>query len=386
MPPFLAGPGQGLPLPQNLYPSQLFNAPPDQPSNTLALAPGQELPIPAGDWYLSLGQFCTLEFQDPVTGIFEQAVAPGWTSGLIHVTSDGFNLRVANRTACPVSASVQTYGSAYVQGTTTITPTPGTSTWLPIVGGQLAVSTLSTLTAGAGYGVPPLVLIPPPPPAAANANGVGGIQARAYATITSGTVSTVSMIHPGAGYPAGFIATLVPNPTDPNLVSGITNATVSFTLVGSGSLTGALCTNPGVALGNNPCVTLTVGGAGTNASLVCNILQTFITVSVTGAGGGYATPWLISAGGGPFSGTITNTPEFTGLAFRPRPLQPVQMTGIAGAGSSTLTGIVTDSGLFMSNPSLLQIGFVNTVAAPTLATLAAVTGGKPDWVFLQPAP
>src|SRR5208337_86148 len=98
MPVPLAGPGQGLPFPQNLYPSELLNAPYDPSSNRQALAPGNSIVLPAGDGYIS---------------------------------------RIANLTGCPVSASVTSYGSAYVQSTTSITVAGGTSTWLPIVGGQL---------------------------------------------------------------------------------------------------------------------------------------------------------------------------------------------------------------------------------------------------------
>ena len=55
MPTPLSGPGVGLPIPQNLYPSELSNAPYDYGTNQLALAPGQQIPLPAGPWYISCG-------------------------------------------------------------------------------------------------------------------------------------------------------------------------------------------------------------------------------------------------------------------------------------------------------------------------------------------
>ena len=39
----LSGPGIGLPLPQNLYPSYLQNAPIDTPTNKVALAAGDAI-------------------------------------------------------------------------------------------------------------------------------------------------------------------------------------------------------------------------------------------------------------------------------------------------------------------------------------------------------
>ena len=58
----ISGPGVGLPYPQNLYPSELQNAPQDASSNRLALAPGDSFVLPAGDWYISLGMYNVLQY------------------------------------------------------------------------------------------------------------------------------------------------------------------------------------------------------------------------------------------------------------------------------------------------------------------------------------
>src|SRR5208282_1128264 len=389
MPVPLAGPGQGLPFPQNLYPSELLNAPYDPSSNRQALAPGNSIVLPAGDWYISLGQYCVLQYLDPVTGIWTMATAPGWTSGNLLITADGFTSRIANLTGCPVSASVTSYGSAYVQSTTSITVAGGTSTWLPIVGGQLAV--LSITAAGAGYGVAPLVFIPPAPPAQTNANGVGGIQASAYAVIASGTVSAITFTNPGAGYPVAPIGLIVPSPFDPNLSTGITAATVTFSLVGSGSITGALCTNNGVALANPANVTLTVAGAGTNATIVPNVMQTILTCSTTGNGTGWGTvaAAITTVGGSASVGTITNSPEFNNIAFRPRPAQ-IQVT-LTGAGTiAAQVGTIYDGGLFLNKPNavLLPSQFAGG-PTPGLGSIVGPTitftmGGANDLVIIQP--
>ena len=89
----IAGPGLGLPLPQNLYPTQLNNAPPDVSTNRIALAPGDTLPIPAGDWFVNLGQYCVFQFLDPVTNIWNMGPNAAWQGGHQFVVSDGFNVR-----------------------------------------------------------------------------------------------------------------------------------------------------------------------------------------------------------------------------------------------------------------------------------------------------
>ena len=389
----IAGPGLGLPLPQNLYPTQLNNAPPDVSTNRIALAPGDTLPIPAGDWFVNLGQYCVFQFLDPVTNIWAMGPNAAWQGGHQFVVSDGFNVRVANLLGCPLTASVTSYGSSYVQATTTITATPGNSTWVPIVGGQL---TPTIISAGAGYGVAPEIFIPAPAPAANNANGVGGIQASAWANISSGTLtlaSGVSMTNPGAGYSSSFTIALLPSPTDPNLSTGITMATVVFSVTGSGSLTGALCTNPGAPLSNPNQFTLTVAGAGTQATVVGNVLQTVTAASVTGAGSGYGTvsALLTTVGGVPAAGTITNSPEYLGLAWRPRPANiALAVTAAANGTLATQVGTIYDGGLFLTNSAPATVFATTPTTATTVAvvgaTLSMTMGSRPDIVTLQPAP
>lgn len=388
----ISGPGLGLPLPQGLYPFALNNAPVTAPGNRVALAAGDTLPVPAGDWLIQLGSYCVLQYLDPVNNIWTMGPAAAWNGAVQFVISDGFNVRVANLLGCPLTASVTAYGSGYVQATTTITATPGNSTWVPIVGGQL---TPTVISAGAGYGVAPEIFIPAPPSAANNSNGVGGIPASAFATLSSGTVvlaTGVSMNNPGAGYASPFTIALQPSPTDPNLSTGITLATVVFSVTGSGSITGALCTNPGAPLSNPNQFTLTPAGAGTNATLVGNVLQTITAASVTGAGSGYGTVGavLATSGGVPAAGTITNSPEYNGMAWRPRQAQ-VGLT-VTGAGGTigTQVGTIYDGGLFLTNAAPAYVLGLQPLAgaAPTIvgATISLTMGSRPDIVTLQPAP
>src|SRR5215472_3153563 len=378
MPAFLSGPGVGLPPPQNLYPTNLFNAPQDFGSNKISLNSGDAIVITAGDWYITGGQYCVPQYLDPITGVWQLMSTCAWEGGLKHISSDGFNFRIANLTSCVVSASITAYGANYTQATTQITPNIGTSTWLPIIGGQL---TGSVSAAGAGYGVPPLILIPPPPSAAGNPNGVGGIQASAIANMPAGTVTGLSFTNPGAGYPSPMTLTLLPSPFDPNINSGnITLGTVVLTPQGAGSLCGVLCTNSGgfIPSAQIASLTLTVSGAGTGASVAPNVMTSLVSSSISGSGGGSGTNYFTTGGGAPTPGTITNSPEFLFLAFRPRPAQGNYPSLAAGAVAN-----IIDGGLFMSaiNVSIQSSGVLGT--APTLVN---VLGGRSDIINIQPAP
>jgi len=393
MPAGLSGPGIGLPFPQNLYPSELQNAPQDASSNQLGLAPGDSFVIPAGEWYISLGMYCVLQFLDPVTNAWYIASGSALNRGMQMVSSDGFTTRIANLTGCVVSASVVNGGTNYVQATTTITAigagfTGAVPTLAPIVGGALKISG-GTLTAnGAGYGVPPIVMIPPPPPANVNANGVGGIQASAIALISSGTVSSISMINQGAGYPSAPTAVIVPSPFDPNLSTGITNATVTFTLGSSGVIMGAVVTNNGSPLPNGSLgsVTLSIGGAGSSGSLTANVLQTVVSGTLSSAGTGYGTGGVAftTFGGTPVTG-IGNSPANELIAWLPR---QANVAVTASSLSVAAPATVYDGGLFQSAPSIAAGTGLTTGGTPptTIAGLTAVMGSAYDIVVIQPTP
>jgi hypothetical protein len=381
----LNGPGVGLGYPQNYYPSELQNAPQDPSSNRMALAPGDSFVIQAGDWIVSTGMYCVLQFLDPVTNTWVTPSGAAWTRGMQLVSADGFNVRVANLTGTVISASVINGGTGYVQATTTITAigafVGAAPTLLPIVGGAVGLTgtfTVDVPTKGAGYGVAPIVMIPPPPPAVSNANGVGGIAATAIAVISGGTISSISITNPGAGYPTAPPCVVVPSPFDPNLSVGITNATVSLSLTSAGVIMGALVTNNGSPLPNGSLgsVTLTIGGAGTSGSLTANVLQTAVSGSVTGAGTGFSGIGAVeTVGGTPLAGSITNGPDANFLAFMPRPAN-------IGATLGSLSNIaIYDGGLFESAPTFSQ-GSAGTVAA----TVAVVMGSRPDIVVIQPGP
>jgi hypothetical protein len=382
----LSGPGVGLQLPQYLYPSELFQAPPDASTNRVCLGPGQEIPVQRGDWLISLGKYLILEFKDPVTGQWFPAPGAGWNHGHNLVSSDGFSVRIANRLGCPVTATVQAFGSGYVQATTFVTQTPGNGTWVPIVGGQLTLVGGTVTAPGAGYGVAPIVLIPAPPGPSNNPNGIGGVQASGFASITNGTISSFSFTNPGAGYPVAPIATVLPNPTDPNILVGITNGTITFSLTGSGSITGAFNTNPGAPLANPNQCSLVITGAGSGGSLLANVLQTVTSASVSGAGVGSAagaTALLTTVGGVPPAGSIANGPDSLGLSWLPRPAQ-IGLTTTAGT-ITTQLGTIYDGGLFLTNSAPATVIVENATGSITSnPTLVMTMGSRPDIATLQP--
>lgn len=396
----ISGPGIGLSFPQNYYPSELQGAAQDASSNRQALAPGESFVVPAGVFLISLGGYLVLQYLDPVTNAWAMGSGAAFTRGMQYVKSDGYNVRIANLTGCVVGAVIVNAGSAYVQATTTIVASGAgfqtgvaVPTFLPVVGGALGVNgtfTLAVPTVGAGYGVAPIIMIPPPPPAANNANGVGGIQATAYAVLgASGSITAISLTNPGAGYPSAPAVTVVPSPFDPNLSSGITAASVSFSLTASGSITGVICTNNGGPLINGSLanVTLTLAGAGSSGSISAIVMQTIVSGSVSGAGVGYGTAefGISTIGGVPATGAISANPDGLRLAWQPRPAQ----LGLTGANTSVSVGsgaVVYDGGLFLGTPTLLVAPSSGAAAPSTVATLAVVLGSRPDVATIQAAP
>jgi hypothetical protein len=349
MPSPLSGPGLGLLLPQNLYPSELVNAPYDYGTNHLVLNAGDQIPVPAGNWYISLGMYLFAEYLDPVNNQWTWVASGTWQPGApFYVKSDGFNWRISNRLACPVGGVVLSGGASQVQATATCVPSTGNSTWVPIIGGALTALSVSG-GFGAGYGVPPLVIIPAPPPGANNPNGVGGRQASAYAVISGGSVSTVSMVDQGAGYPSQFTVTLLPNPTDPNINTGITLSQWQFSTVFAGSVTGVICTNPGNPIATPAQLSLTIAGSGTPGTVapVMLITATAVSVSVGGAGFGLAGNVMGMFAGGDYpQGSITASPENLRVFARPRPGNiKLAVTGTNGS-IAAQSGAIIDGGLF----------------------------------------
>ncbi len=380
----ISGFGMTCPPPGYLYPSQLLNAPNDIASNLQTFAPGDALYIPAqsNDYLFDLGLYLDLEFLDAVTGIWRVLPDCSFRPGMQYIKSNGVDRRIANRLGCPVSAIVANGGSGFTQATATLTANVGGSTWVPVIGGSLTVTSVTAV--GAHYSVAPLVLIPSPTPAGVNAS-VGGIAATAYATLANGTVSGVTMINFGAGYQSAPGALLVPSPFDPNF-GIITPAAVTLGINANttGAITGALCTNFGAPLATLSALTLTAGGTGTGATITPEILQTIASVSVVAGGAGFGTasafPTVSSNGGGASGTAATNlsNPSIDFSGFVPRQAQLIATTNAGG----TVTSVtVLDGGMFLSTPTA-AIASGGTLPT-TLASITFVMGTSPGTALLQ---
>jgi hypothetical protein len=377
----ITAPGVGLPIPQFQYPSQVYGASVDVPVNQIGLAGGDALAIPDGsnDYLIDPGAYSVVQYLDPVMGIWR-----GYNTGrgpIVHIPSDGLTRRIANLTGCAVAASVANGGTSYSQATCSLTASAGGSTWQPIVGGSLSVSTINN--PGANYTMPPIVLIPGPPPL--SANGVGGIPANAYAVLTGTTVSAVSLVNLGAGYQSAPTAVLVPNPSDPNLGS-ITNATITLILVAANQskITGALCTNNGAPLATISSFSLTAaGGAGSGATITPQVLQTVVSASVVAGGAGWGTATapakVLSVGGISTAGEAIANPvgSLTGLRVR-----DVNALGTCNAGGTITAVTISDGGLFLNVPSA-AVSSGGTLPT-TLASITFATGSATDTVFMTP--
>lgn len=379
----LSGPGVGLQPAQYLYPSELANAPNDWSNNRIALAPGDAIAVPRGDWYVDTGQYCLLQYLDFANNSWVTSVAPGWTGGVRSNSSDGFTFRVANMLGCPIGGVVTVNGGGYAQATAAINAAQGTSTWSPIIGGALSLT--SILNNGLGYGIAPLVLLPAPPGPSSNPNSVGGIAASAFAVLTGTSVTNISFVNQGAGYPTTVTAVIVPSPFDPNVIAGlqITPATITLATTGAGQLTGAILTNPGAPLTDaqvNAGLTLAVTGGSTTASVSALVLQTVKGYSINLVGLGYgAGVFITTTGGSSPSNSALGTPAKTGTAFRPR---QAQLSPTLISTSISTASVIVDGGMFVTQPSpvIIQPGLAPTTAANISLNMGSVA----DHVILQP--
>ena len=366
---WLGGTGLPLNLPQSLYPTELYNAPQDFSSNELTLAPGDAIAIPPGSWYVNVGKYGVIQFLDPVTGIWRASPSSYSPRNQIQdVRSDGYNARIANLLGCPIAAVVTNAGTGYVQSSTTCVASTGGSTWYPIVGGMVSVTTVQN--AGSGYGIAPIVFFPAPPNP--------GVQATGYSTITSGTVSTVVMTNWGAGYTIAPAAVILPSPYDPNLsgTTAIVAASCTAVLFGSGSISAILCTNNGLPA--SP--TLTIAGAGASATASTVQLTTLTGTTVFNAGTGITDTYGLFTVGGVPTGNVNTNPDIELTGFLPR---PAQATFTASGGSITTSSTIIDGGMFAATPTVFGLPSAGSIGA-TGASIGGIFGSDRTTIYLQP--
>lgn len=357
-------------------------------TNAITLPAGDAYIIPAGNYHVTLGPYTSLQYLDPVTGIWRSVTSPGFMGR--DVQCDGSNQRLANLTGCPVAAIITTgtsTGAVTGIGTTattlTVTPSSGSSTWCPVIGGAISTTCLTGVTgaaAGAGYLFPPQVIISAPPP--------GGLQATAHATVTGGTLLAAQIVidNQGAGYP--LLSTGVANATltiinDPRDTVGINGGTVRLGLTGTGQLTGLYPLTQGVPLTGVPTLAFGTGIAG--ATVVMNFTVNGFVTGLTGV--------VFSTGGQVMlvstANVLTTVPAWTnpihekGSTF-PR---PARISIAAGSTVTTTGAVVEDAGFGIQLvPALAAVGQVVVFTGFLTGQVqpVATVGGITDTSWLQP--
>ena len=232
-------------------------------TNVVGLEPGQvSIITPAGWYYIKTGLYTNIQQYDPITQMWRSVGGTTPGGDVQYFYSDGVNYRLANQTGCVVGAIITNVGSGYTSAPTITTSLNGV--YKAVVGGAVSQTVVVT-NGGVNYTYPPLVQFAAPP--------AGGVQATGYCTLTSGAVSSVTMVDQGAGYSSAPTIVFVNDPrevTNPNLSAG-SGATAVATLTGSGTITALLCLDHG-----NP-IAFTAGSA-----------TSIPTLSFSGGGGSSA--------------------------------------------------------------------------------------------------
>lgn len=312
------------------------------PSTAVTLQSGQYAVLPSGQYLIQLGKYSLLQWYDPISTSWRNfnAIAAG---SVFPMYSDGYNYRIMNVTGTVVGGIVTNggtsnslkngiwlAGSSSTIGATATVAAPANAPTLTaqmnvIVGGAVS-QTVTVVSGGSGYVVPPIISFTPPP--------TGGLLPTAYCTLTSGAVSSVTIVDQGAGYTTA--PTVIITPVANDLGTGA-NATV-------------------------PLVSSTTGGYGQA-----------VAITMANYGGGYATvPTITCAGLTSMAVTavccfgVVTGPTITSSAHLNNTAYPHQTFCPAQASAATLFGS-------MKNPSYTNNLFVMRNAI--MAANVTATGG-----------
>lgn len=323
----------------------------------------------AGWLNAKLGRYTVLQMLDPVTGIWRGV---GDDSNAMRFSySDGVNYRLANQSGCAVGATVTTAGSAYTTPPTVIA-SAGASKWQAVLGPL--VSSVSVAFGGTNYTYPPFVWIAPPP--------AGGVCATAYATLTAGVVSSITMTNEGAGYSGGTPLVYLVN--DPRDATG-SGATATAVLTGAGTVAAVLCVDHGNPITSGTVPSLSFGSGSAAATALMNWGITTYAVTTAGAGYGNSGFAILSAAGPALvSGPAYTNPDIQDLLVRTR--QAVIWVPTNSTGGFVIGGVIVDGGVYRGVPTPLFNANPAAAAGPsTVGVLALTMGGFVDTSFISPA-
>lgn len=348
-------------------------------TNTVALQAGQVATITPAGWYaVRCGLYTVVQQFDPIT-LTWRTIGGGETAGGVeYIYSDGVNYRLANQTGCAVGAVITTAGSGYTTAPV-VTPSAGGSKWTAIVGGAIS-QTVTVTNGGVNYTYPPIVVITAPP--------AGGIQATAYATLTSGVVSSVTVVDQGAGYASAPTISFVNDPRE-----GLNGTTVGYgaaavaTLTGAGTVTGLLCVDHGNPIATSGTTatsipTLSFSPASTTAATVimCWSILNPVTAGYN-AGAGITSPVALITG----VDQLSATPVYRNVTTQKSLVKtrnatiwnPTTGTALGALGAN----VTLDGGIYMGTP----LAVVEASASTTVTTAPVVTfvmGGINDVSYL----
>ena len=350
------------------------------PSTSVTLQGGQYAVLPNGQYMVMPGKYTFMQFYDPVSMTWKnmQGTAQGMP---FYISSDGYNYRLFNPTGTVVGGIVTNGGTANTakngfwaagssSSTGVIATTTGTATFNAIVGGVVTTTAPTIVTAGSGYLLPPLVTFSNPP--------AGGLVATGYATLSSGTVSSITITNQGAGYASAPTITLTPVNGDPG--TGATATTVLDTTTNTGKLVAVTMANWGSAYTAVPTITVTgLSGSPAVTAIMCFAVTTATTVTASsgGANGSQLTYVAQTTAGS----SITTNPAYTTGLFQPR-------NGLGAYSTSATFGSQTilDGGLSQIDSSnLAVIAVASTGTVPAATTFASgASGGVTDQSFVIP--
>src|SRR5256885_1852938 len=291
-----------------------------------------------GQYMIQLGLYTVLQVYDSGLNYWRNVnVNP---QGLLTISSDGQNFRLANTTGCPIGGIITNAGSAYTNGfygfvnsfnnsgqavviangavtagntTFTATPSAGGSTWNMIVGGAVnttisvsgtvfqsqggilspfgGTGTSLTASGGSNYTRAPLILFTPPP----NQGQQPYVLPAATCTISAGAVNAVTVTQQGAGLLGLPGITIIPQPGDTTGGGALLGWTSGNSAqVGSGTLLAIWPSFYGTAVTAVP--TFTFSPASTTAvTAIMNFTVTGITNTTPGVG--YTNAYALWQGG-----------------------------------------------------------------------------------------
>lgn len=367
-----------------------------KPTLPISLRSGQEYTIPAGEWHIKTGAVCEVEFFDPVIQSWRTFGTP-LLSDSQYIASDGQSYRLFNPTGCVLGAIITNGGTANLakngfwpagsSSTTGVIATVPAALSDPfgqaqlncLVGGAISGSattqllTITPVTGGTGYVVPPLVTFDPPP--------MGGLYPTGYAVLTAGAVSSIVITNQGALYPTGFPPKVYINADAGDPGSGAT-AVCYIDATTNGKL--VAITVPDVLLsgGYNTVPAITIGGlAGSPAATAVMCLAVTTAPTVSAASGG-ANGYQLELVAGLTAGTnITTNPAYTTGVVGIR-----NAVCAYGTSATFATQVLIDPGLSQvdaSNRGVFKIASTGTVPAATTFA-SGVSGGVNDLNFITP--